>query len=99
MRLKLLVMALASALVVASAAFASGAKGPKPKTGPGCKPAVPVMLAGVLAASVDPSDSDTSFVLTVQRSNRHGRAYKTAGSATINVDAKTRVRRDGAKNL
>ena|SRR5215210_950258 len=100
MRLKLLVMTLVTALVAASAALASGPnKGPKPKTGPGCKPAVTVMLAGVLAADVDPADGDTSFVLTVQRSNRQGRAYKQAGSATITVDAKTRVRRQGAKNL
>ena len=57
------------------------------------------MLAGVLDASVDPADGDTSFVLTVQRSNRHGRAYKQASTATILVDAKTRVRRQGEKTL
>jgi hypothetical protein len=99
MRLKLLVLALVAALVGVSAAVAGNGKGPKHPTGPGCKPAVTVMLAGVLAADVDPLDGDTSFVLTVQRSNRHGRAYKQAGSATILVDAKTRVRREGAKNL
>jgi hypothetical protein len=101
MRFKLLVLALVSALVAVSAAMAQDhpGKGPKPKTGPGCKPAVTVMLAGTLGASVDPADGDTSFVLTVLRSNKHGRAYKQAGSATVNVDAKTRVRRDGAKNL
>jgi hypothetical protein len=101
MRLKLLVLALVTALAAASAAVAADhpGKGPKPKTGPGCKPAVTVMLAGVLAADVDPQDGDTSFVLTVQRSNRHGQAYKQAGTATILVDAKTRVRRQGAKTL
>ena len=57
------------------------------------------MLAGTLAADVDPQDGDTSFVLTVKNSNRHGRAYKQAGTATVLVDAKTRVRRQGAKNL
>jgi len=57
------------------------------------------MLAGTLAATVDPQDGDTSFVLTVKSSNRHGRAYKTAGTATILADAKTKVRRQGAKNL
>ena len=101
MRLKLLTLALVSALVAASAGIASDhpGKGPKPKSGDGCKPAVTVMLAGVLAGDVDPQDGDASFVLTVQRSNRHGRAYKQAGSATILVSAKTRVRRAGAKNL
>jgi hypothetical protein len=101
MRFRILVLALVSALVAVSAAVAKDhpGKGPKAKSGPGCKPAVTVMLAGTLAADVDPQDGDTSFVLTVKRSNKHGRAYKAAGTATILVDAKTRVRRQGAKNL
>ncbi len=99
MRFKFLVLALVASLVAVSAALAGDHPGPKPKTGPGCKPAVTVMLAGVLAADADPQDADTSFVLTVQRSNKHGRAYKLAGTATIAVDAKTKVRRQGAHNL
>ncbi len=101
MRLKILVVALVASLVAVSAALAhdNPGKGHKPKTGPGCKPAVTVMLNGVLGADVDPLDGDTSFVLTVLHSNKHGRAYKQAGSATILVDAKTRIRREGAKNL
>jgi hypothetical protein len=101
MRLKFLVLALVASLVAVSAAIAGDhpGKGPKPKTGPGCKPAVTVMLAGVLAADADPQDADTSFVLTVQRSNKHGRAYKLVGTATIAVDAKTRVNRQGSHNL
>ena len=74
-------------------------KGPKSKTGAGCRPAVTVMLAGILATDVDPQDGDSSFVLTVRRSNKHGRAYKQAGGVTIAVNAKTRVRREGATNL
>ena len=96
MRFKLLVLALVASLVAVSAATA---KGKPSKAGPKCKPAVTVMLSGVLAPDVDPQDGDTSFVLTVKHSNRHGRAYKQAGSATVTVDAKTRVRRQGAKNL
>jgi hypothetical protein len=101
MRLKILVLALVASLVAVSAAVAKDhpGKGPKPRTGAGCKPAATVMLAGTLAAEVDPQDGDTSFVLTVKRSNRHGRAYRQAGTATILVDAKTRVRREGAKTL
>jgi hypothetical protein len=101
MRLKFLVLALVASLVAVSAAIAGDhpGKGPKPKTGPGCKPAVTVMLAGVLAADADPQDADTSFELTVQRSNKHGSAYKLAGTATIVVDAKTRVNRQGSHNL
>ncbi|HSC50154.1 MAG TPA: hypothetical protein VLD16_07820 [Gaiellaceae bacterium] len=104
MRFKILVLALVSALVAASAAVAKDhpgnqGKGHHPTTGAGCRPAVTVMLAGTLAADVDPQDGDTSFVLTVSHSNRHGRAYKQAGTATILVDAKTKVRREGAKNV
>ena len=96
MRLKLLILALVASLVAVSAATA---KGKPSKSGANCRPAVTVMLSGVLAPDVDPQDGDTSFVLTVKHSNRHGRAYKQAGSATIMVDAKTRVRRQGEKNL
>jgi hypothetical protein len=96
MRLKLLALALVASLVAVSAATA---KGKPSKTGPNCRPAVTVMLSGVLDPTADPQDGDTSFVLTVKHSNRHGRAYKQAGSATVLVDAKTRVRRQGAKNL
>lgn len=96
MRLKLLVFALAVSLLVVSAALA---KGKPPTAGPGCKPAVKVVLNGVLAPEADPADGDTSFVLTVKKSNKHGRAYKQAGSATIMVDPKTHVRRQGAHNL
>ena len=99
MRLKFLVLALVSALVAVSAAVAKDHPGKGPKQNHGCKPAVTVMLAGTLAADVDPQDGDTSFVLTVKHSNRHGRAYKATGTATILVDAKTRVRRQGAKTL
>jgi hypothetical protein len=101
MRLKILVLALVASLVAVSAAVAKDhpGKGPKPKTGQGCKPSVTVMLSGTLAADVDPQDGDTSFVLTVIGSNRHGRAYKQAGVATVLVDANTRVRREGAKTV
>ena len=101
MRLKILVLALVASLVAVSAAVAKDhpGKGPKPKMGAGCKPGVTVMLAGTLAAGVDQQDGDASFVLTVKRSNRQGRAYRQAGTATILVDSKTRVRREGVKTL
>jgi hypothetical protein len=101
MRLKILVLALVASLVAVSAAVANDhpGNGPKPKTGAGCKPGVTVMLAGTLAAEVDPLDGDTSFVLTVKGSNRHGRAYKQAGTATILVGDHTRIRREGPKTL
>jgi hypothetical protein len=75
-------------------------KGHKPPAaGAACKPSVAVVLTGVLAADVDPADGDTSFVMTIKRSNKHGKAFKAAGSATVVVDAKTKVRRQGAHNL
>jgi hypothetical protein len=99
MRLKILVLALVASLAGASAAVAKDhpGKGPKPKSG--CKPSVTVMLSGVLGADVDPQDGDASFVLTVKHSNKHGRAYEQGGTATVLVDAKTRIRRQGAKSL
>jgi hypothetical protein len=96
MRFKLLIVALIASLAVVSAA---AGKGKPPRSDQGCKPAVKVMLAGVLAADVDPADGDTSFTMVVKRSNRFGRAWKQAGSATINVDQKTKIRRKGAHNL
>ena len=100
MRLKLFVLALVASLAAVSAALADPGKGHRPPTtGAGCKPAVKVVLKGILAADVDPQDSDTSFVLTVKQSNKHGRAYVKAGSATIAVDTHTRINRQGAHNL
>jgi hypothetical protein len=100
MRLKLLVFALVASLAAVSAALADPGKNHRhPATGPGCRPAVKVVLNGVLAADVDPQDGDDSFVLTVKHSNKHGRAYKQAGSATIMLDVKTRINRQGAHNL
>src|SRR5213596_2152783 len=96
MRFKVLILVLVASLFGVSAAFG---KGKPPKTGAGCKPAVKVVLSGVLAADIDPADTDTSFTMVVKHSNKHGRAYKTAGSATIMVDSKTRIRRQGAHNL
>ena len=96
MRFKFLILTLVTSLVAVSAA---AGKGKPPRTGDGCRPSVKVVLAGVLGADVDPADGDTSFVLTVKHSNRFGRAWQQAGSATINVDQKTKVRRQGANNL
>jgi hypothetical protein len=101
MRLKFLVLALVASLVAVSAAVAKDHpnKGKPPTTGANCRPSVKVVLKGVLAPDVDPADGDTSFVLIVKKSNKHGRAYKTAGTAAIMVDAKTRIHRKHDRNL
>ena len=99
MRLKFLALALVASLVAVSAAVAKDhpAKGHN-KPAAACK-LTQVVLKGVLAATVDPADGDTSFVMVVQKSNKHGKAFKAAGSATIMVDVKTKVRRKGEHNL
>ena len=103
MKFRILVVALVTALVSASVAFAHGNPGKgKPETRPGkpgkpangqnCRPRVMVMLKGTLAS--DPAAGDTSFQLNVTKANRHGRAYVSATQPlTLNVDAKTKVRR------
>lgn len=103
MRIKFLVLALVASLVAVSAAVAKdhpgkGHKTPPAAAGTNCKMAK-VELKGMLAADVDPADGDTSFVMVVKRANRHGKAFKAAGSATIMVDAKTKVRRKGEHTL
>ncbi|MGB2875534.1 MAG: hypothetical protein WBB76_08685 [Gaiellaceae bacterium] len=101
MRFKLLIVALVSSLVAVSGAVAKDhpGKGKPATTGAHCRPAVTVMLKGTLGPNVDPADGDTSFVMLVKHSNRFGRAYEKAGSATIAVDPKTKIRRQGAHNL
>ncbi|MEP6910946.1 MAG: hypothetical protein ABI896_11015 [Actinomycetota bacterium] len=93
MKFRILVFALVTALLGASAAFAHDNPGKgKPNAGSTCHPRVMVVLKGTLAN--DPAEGDTSFQLTVTKSNRHGRAYVSAAQPiTVNVDAKTKFRR------
>jgi hypothetical protein len=100
MKFRILVLALLTALVGASVAFAHDNPGSgkpvtkpgKPTSGPNCKPRVKVVLKGTLAN--DPAEGDTSFQVNVTKSNRHGRAYVLAAQPlTVNVDAMTKVRR------
>ena len=100
MKFRILVLALVTVLVGASVALAydnSGngkpaAKPGKPTSGPNCRPKVRVMLKGSLVN--DSVTDDTSFMLTVSKSNRHGRSYVSATQPiTVNVDAMTKVRR------
>ena len=63
-------------------------------TGPTCKPKVTVVLKGTLK-----STSTTSLAMDVTHANRWGRAWATAGTATVAVDSSTKVRRNGKKLL
>jgi hypothetical protein len=100
MKFRIFVVALVTALVGTSVAFAHGnpgkgkpeSKPAKPTTGQNCRPSVKVILKGTLAS--DPAAGDTSFQLTVLKANRHGRAYVSAAQPiAVNVDAKTKFRR------
>jgi hypothetical protein len=102
MKLRILVLAIVTALVAASVALGKGNPGqgkpetkpakPHPATGPNCRPRVKVVLKGTLAN--DPAAGDTSFQMTVLKANRHGRAYVSAAQPVmVNVDEKTKIRR------
>jgi hypothetical protein len=89
---KLVMVALATAALAASSATADPGHG-KSSAGTKCKPAN-VKLMGTLTS--DPGSTDTSFTMTVTKSNNAGKAYKLAGTATVNVDTKTRIHRHAA---
>jgi hypothetical protein len=89
---KLVIVALATAALAASSATADPGHG-KSSGGTKCKPAN-VKLMGTLTS--DPGSTDTSFTMTVTKSNNAGKAYKLAGTATVNVDTKTRIHRHAA---
>jgi len=96
MKAKILLVGLVSALVAVSSAVAvpPPGKGKPAPTGDGCKPKVTVVLKGTLASA-----SATTLSVTVTRGNRWARAYVSAGTASVAVDATTKVRRQGKKTL
>jgi hypothetical protein len=69
-------------------------KGKPSKTGENCKPSVTVVLKGTVTGA-----SSSSLAMEVSHSNRWGRAWADAGSATLAVDGGTKVRRNGNKAL
>jgi hypothetical protein len=69
-------------------------KGKPPKTGLSCKPKVTVVLKGAVASA-----SASSLTMEVAHSNRWGRAWAEAGTATVGIDAHTKVRRRGNSTL
>ena len=92
MKLRLLLVGLAVAMLSVSAAVAAPppGKGKPPTTGEGCKPKVTVVLKGTLTAA--------PLTVNVTKANRWGRAYVET-STSVAVDAKTKVRRQGKKTL
>jgi hypothetical protein len=96
MKIKMLIAGLAVAGLAASSAIAAPpeGKGKPDTTGPACKPKVTVVLKGTLVSA-----SASSLNMNVTRANRWGRAYKTAGSASVTLDDKTKVRGKGMKTV
>jgi hypothetical protein len=88
----------ALAAVFASVTVAASAKGKPPKTGPGCKPAVSVILKGTVAGATAALPSD--LMINVKHSNKHGRAYVQATQpVTVHLTTDTKIRRNNTKGL
>jgi hypothetical protein len=68
--------------------------GKPPATGPGCRPQVTVVLKGTITTV-----STAQLDMSVTQANRWGRAYKTAGTASVTLTTDTKVRRNGKKML
>ena len=95
MKVKLFLASLAVAGLAVSSAVAAPPEGKgKPRTGEGCKPQITVVLKGTLVSA-----STTALSMNVTGANRWGRAYKTAGSASVKLDTKTKVRGGGMKSV
>ena len=96
MNARAVVTVVAAAALAVPVALGSPSKGKPPPAGPGCKPQVTVILKGKLTS--DPAEGATSFTMDVAGTNMHGKSLKGLG-VTISVDAKTKVRRQGAKKV
>jgi hypothetical protein len=95
MKVKLFLASLAVAGLAVSSAVAAPPEGNgKPTSGEGCKPKISVVLKGTLVSA-----STTSLSMNVTGGNRWGRAYKTAGTASVTLDSKTKVRGGGMKTV
>ena len=95
MKVKLFLVSLAVAGLAVSSAVAAPPEGKgKPRTGEGCKPRIAVVLRGTLVSA-----STSALSMNVTGANRWGRAYKSAGTASVMLDSKTKVRGGGMKTV
>ena len=96
MKIKLVLACFAVAGLAVSSAVAAPPEGKgKPRTGEGCKPKIAVVLKGTLVSA-----TATSLNMNVTGANRWGRAWKTAGTASVTLDTtKTKVRGGGMKTI
>jgi hypothetical protein len=108
MKIKLFLAGLAIAALAVSSAVAAppdgkgkpdnpGAAGKAHKpdaSGPNCKPKITVVLRGTFTSA-----SSTSLAMRVVGANRWGRAWKSAGTASVTLDSHTMVRGNGMKTV
>src|SRR5262245_17351826 len=108
MKLKVFLVGLAIAGLVASSAIAAppdgkgkpdnpgaAGQGNKPDpSGPNCKPKITVVLRGTFSSA-----TTTSLDMKVVGANRWGRTWKNAGTAHVTLDDKTMVRGNGMKTV
>ena len=92
MKLKIVLVGLAALLGVSTAVAAPPTGKGKPETGAGCRPQVTVVLRGKFGSA-----STTSLSMSVVGANHWGKAWKTAGTASVTLDDKTKVRGNGMK--
>ena len=85
MKLRIVVLALVTAIVPSSVALAKGKPNP---TGDNCRPKVSFILKGTLT-----SVGDTSFHMDVTKANHHARAL--LGDREVTVNDHTKYRRMG----
>jgi hypothetical protein len=96
-RIGFLLAATATASLAVSVAIAAPppGKGKPATTGVGCKPMITVVLKGTLTGA-----TATTLSVNVTSGNRFANAYVAAAQPTvIDVDTKTKVRRQGLKTL
>ncbi len=97
MKRKALAAVAFAATLAVPIAFGAPAKTP-PATGPGCKPAVSVILKGTLTS--DPAFVGAgTFTMNTTGANKPGQVFVGGAAETITVGADTKIRRQNAPKL
>ena len=114
MKLKMILLGLATTALTASVAIASPTHQSKPAphtpnvhkttpptTGPGCKPQTSVILHGTVAVAAGATPVlPFGLKVTVTGANHHGKAYvKATQPVTVTVTSDTKIERDGQTTL
>jgi hypothetical protein len=99
MKFRMIVVVVAMAAAAGSSALAAppAGKGKPSASGPGCKPAVAVILRGTLATNG--AAAPFTLTLTAKSGNHFAQAYVKANlPVSISVTAQTRINRQGDTN-